>query len=79
MGSTHRRAGWRCDLTSNERQLLFLRETVRAGSIAMGAHRLGVSDNHLKNTLHALYGRLGVHSIHEALYVLWLRHLWGDV
>jgi len=57
---------------------MFLRTVIRAGSVKAGAYALGRSENHVKNELHALYQELGVHSIHEAAYVLWLAHLWRD-
>lgn len=65
-------------MMSRDRQIMFLKAVIRTGSVKAGAHELGLSVNHVKNELSELYLRLGVHSIHEAAYRLWLQGLWRD-
>lgn len=60
------------------RQEAFLRECFRSGTQKEAAAALGISIQHLKNTLRDLYDRLGVDSAVEAAYVLWLAALWEE-
>lgn len=63
---------------SERRQVDFLRAVIRTGSQTTAAHAIGVSRQHLKNELTSLYARLGVSGMPAAVYVLWLRDLWGE-
>lgn len=60
------------------RQVAYLQAVIRHGSQKDAAAELGVSVQHVKNTLGDLYTRLEVNSLPEAVYALWLRELWGE-
>lgn len=60
------------------RMLETLRAVARLGSTKDAAQALGISQNTVKNTLSILYRRLGVGTMPEAFYALWLRDLWGE-
>lgn len=62
----------------HERQVEYLKVVIRTGSQKGAADVLGVRVQHVKNTLTDLYGRLDVGGMPEAVYVLWLRDLWGE-
>ena len=61
-----------------ERQVAFLQQVLRSGSQKEAAEALGVSVQHVKNTLRDLYDRIGASSMAEATYILWLRDLWHE-
>jgi DNA-binding CsgD family transcriptional regulator len=63
-------------LTPRQRQSITVALVV---GIQEGADRLGISRQTLKSHLTDAYRRLGVSSLGEAAYVLWLRPILGEL
>ena len=74
----HREAQRALKAARRERQVEYLKTVIRTGSQKAAADALGVRPQHVKNTLTDLYLRLDVGGMPEAVYVLWLRELWGE-
>lgn len=60
------------------RAMEVLRETFRRGTVKEAAQALAISHVTAKNHLSQVYRRIGVDTMAEAAYVLWLRDLWGE-
>lgn len=60
------------------REIDTLRACARRGSITLAAPDIGMSRQTVKNHLSSAYAKLGVTSLGQALYRLWLAALWGE-
>ena len=65
-------------LPPTARQVAVIQAIARHGSQKDAAAALGLRVQTVKNALGPAYRRLGVESMTEALYTLWLRDLWGE-
>ncbi len=60
------------------RQMEAVMTVARKGTTKDAAVAMGVSTGRIHALLHEAYVRLGVERWSEAVYLLWLRDLWGD-
>ena len=62
----------------SNRQLEVLRARFRYGSRKDAAVALGISECTVRSHMERMCQRLGVNNAMDAVYVLWLRDLWGE-
>jgi DNA-binding CsgD family transcriptional regulator len=62
-------------LTPRQREIL---KAATVGGYADGGASLGIAPGTVRDQLARVYRRLGVVSLPQALYVLWLREDWGE-
>lgn len=62
----------------SNRQLEVLRARFRYGSRKDAAVALGISEHTVRSHMERMCQRLGVNNAMDAVYVLWLRDLWGE-
>ena len=62
-------------LTPRQREIL---KAATVGGYADGGASLGIAPGTVREHLSAIYRRLGVATLGQALYLVWLREIWGE-